>query len=117
MEAQFDQQLKNMKGVIFKEAAEFVKNKAMEITNVLSKQHQNIIKTFVNYRIDSEKKIDERDLLLQRWRLFEEAYCLRSPALEAEFVFDRRSAIGMYDCVIPQLKEYRKLEVTPELLS
>ena len=106
-----------MKGVVFKEAAEFVKNKAVEITNVLSKQHQGVIKTFLNYRLESQKKIDERDFLHDQWRLFEKAYCLRSPALEAEFVFDRRSALGMYDCVIPQLKEYRKLVVTPELLS
>ena len=56
--------------------------------------------------------INEREFLYDRWLLFEQAYCLRSPAHEAEFVFDNRSALGLYDCVIPQLKEHRKLEVT-----
>ena len=42
---------------------------------------------------------------------------MRSPALEAEFVFDNRSALGLYDCVVPQLKEHRKLEVTQDLIA
>ena len=71
----------------------------------------------MDYREESQKKIDERDFLYDRWHLFEQAYCLRSPALEAEFVFDNRSALGLYDCVVPQLKEHRKLEVTQDLIA
>ena len=67
--------------------------------------------------MEYKKKIDEREFLYDRWHLFEQAYCLRSPAHEAEFVFDNRSALGLYDCVIPQLKEHRKLEVTQDLIA
>jgi len=64
-----------MKGVVFKEAIEFVKHLAQDITTVLSKQHRNVVKTFMNYRIFSDRMIDERNFLYERWRMFEEAYC------------------------------------------
>ena len=43
-EAQFEQKLKNMKCVVLKEAAEFIKTQAKQITTILSKQHHAIVK-------------------------------------------------------------------------
>ena len=42
-QAQFDQKLKNMKCVVFKEAAEFLKTQAKQITHMLSKHHHSVV--------------------------------------------------------------------------
>ena len=46
--------------------------------------------------------------------MFEHAYAMTTPALEAEFAHDDRSALSLYDCLIPRLREYRMLKVRPE---
>ena len=38
-----------------------------------------------------------------------------SPAVEAEFAHDERSPLCLYDCVIPRLREHRRLQIRPEL--
>lgn len=48
----------------------------------------------------------------QQWQLFERAYAVRSPAIEAEYAHDERTALGLYDCLIPNLRDYRKRKVT-----
>lgn len=63
----------------------------------------------------ADKLIQERNILHENWITFETAYSMMSPALEAEFAHDERSPLGLYDCVIPRLREYRRLQIRPEL--
>ena len=37
----------------------------------------------------------------------------KMPAMEAEFAHDERSALSLYDSLVPRLREHRKLEVSP----
>ena len=55
--------------------------------------------------------IKERNYLYDKWRMFEHAYCITTPALEAEYAHDPRTALSLYDCLIPRLREHRMLEV------
>ena len=47
--------------------------------------------------------------------MFEKAHMLRSPTLEVEYAHDERSPLGLYDCLIPKLREHRKLSLPPEI--
>ena len=58
--------------------------------------------------------IHERHQLHENWIMFESAYAQMSPALEAEFAHDERSPLMLYDCLIPRLREHRRLRVRPE---
>ena len=39
---------------------------------------------------------------------------MNSPALEAEYAYDERTALNLYDCLIPRLREHRRLRIQPE---
>ena len=49
--------------------------------------------------------------------MFEKAYALRSPVMEAEYAFDDRTAISFYDCLIPRLREHVKFRIRPEIYT
>ena len=42
---------------------------------------------------------------------------MRSPTFEAEFAHDSRSPLTLYDCLIPKLREHRKLELCQEMFT
>ena len=106
-----------LKPIVFKEAIDFVREQSTVITDAISKQHRGLVKEFIEYREETEKLIREREYLLDRWQQFEKAYVMRSPTLEAEHAFDSRSPLNLYSCVIPQIKEHRKLEIDEDLLT
>ena len=39
---------------------------------------------------------------------------MTSPVLEAEYAHDERNPLNLYDCLVPRLREYRRLKVQPE---
>ena len=39
--------------------------------------------------------------LHSQWRLYEQAFMMKSPAMEAEYAHDDRTALSLYDCLIP----------------
>ena len=46
--------------------------------------------------------------------MFEHAFTLKGPALEAEYAFDDRIALKLYDCLIPRLREHQKFKIRPD---
>ena len=46
--------------------------------------------------------------------MLETKLAMRSPTLEAENAIDERSALVMYDCLLPVLKENRRFKITKE---
>lgn len=44
-----------------------------------------------------------------------EQYCaLKSPMMEAELALDDKSALSLYDCLIPKIKEHRRFAITKD---
>ena len=41
----------------------------------------------------------------------ERCFALKTPVMEAEFALDERSALSLYDCLIPTLKEHRRFKI------
>ena len=44
----------------------------------------------------------------------EQMVALKTPVSEAEHAIDERTALSLYDCLIPKLKEYRKFRIQVE---
>ena len=42
---------------------------------------------------------------------------MKTPVMEAEFAHDERSALSLYNCLIPALREHRRLRIQPQLLQ
>ena len=80
---QFDDQLKNLKPVVFEEAKEFLEKEAEHLTQSITKMHHLVINQFIKFKSRNENIIKERDILLKNWRTTEMALALRSPVAEA----------------------------------
>ena len=59
--------------------------------------------------------IKEREMVLKKWRIAEHLSSLKTPVMEAEFAIDERSALSLYDCIVPRLKEHRRLAYNKEV--
>lgn len=59
----------------------------------------------------------DRETLLSHWLMFEKAYAMRSPTMEAEYAHDDRTALSLYDCLIPKLREHRLLKIRPGIYT
>ena len=73
-----------------------------------------MINVVLKVREDLDKLIVERDRLKL---LFEVFIAMKMPALEAEFAHDEKSPLSLYDCLVPHLREHRKLIIWPEISS
>ena len=51
----------------------------------------------------------QRDIIMQYWMMTETALAQKSPVMEAEYAYDERTALSLYDCLIPKLKENVRL--------
>ena len=65
----------------------------------------------MDFKKRNDEMIKEREELWTRWNHSERALALKSPVMEAEYAFDQRTALSLYDCLIPTLREQRRLWV------
>ena len=94
-----------------------MREQAKSITEQLTKAHRVIVKNFLQYRTSSDRLIRERDELRNNWIIYEKAYCMKTPVCETEFAMDERSPLQLYDCLVPRLREHRKLHIPFELYT
>ena len=71
----FDMQVKNMKPIAMQIAVDFLKKESQFLANVLTRQHHNVIKTFLDYKERSEAVMKEREVIYKHWQLAERALC------------------------------------------
>ena len=81
---------------------------------VLTRTHHKMIRDFMTFRSRNEDVLREREKLLQNWIFCEEALAHRSPTFEAEFALDEKTALSMYDCLVPVLREHRRFKIMPD---
>ena len=84
------------------------------MTKVITKQHHNLVKQFLNYKYRSQKILTENAKLKKEIAYLELAYVQKTPVMEAEFALDERSALSLYDCLTPTLKEHRRFKINIE---
>ena len=53
------------------------------------------------------------ELMMHNTQL-EQALAIKTPVMEAEFAMDDRSAISLYDCLVPKLREHRRFRIKPD---
>lgn len=92
-------------------AADFVKLQAEAITKELTKEHHNVLRSFLDFKRRTDYIIEERDELREKWSICERALALKAPVREADFALDDESALSLYDCLVPMLKQHRKFKV------
>ena len=85
MEQNYEQKLKNLKPIVFKDATDFIHDETHHIMNQLTKQHREIIQRFLSYRKYAEDMINERNFLHEQWCKYEAALALKSPVMEVEY--------------------------------
>ena len=53
-------------------------------------------------------------MILDSWILVELSLAQKSPTMEAEFALDEKTALSLYDCLVPVLKEQRRFKIMPD---
>ena len=100
-----------MKPIIFDQAFKFVQQQGNLISKQFSEETRQIIKFFQSYRADTDYDISLVKKLQDDLAFTELALANKSPVNEAEYAFDGRTPLQLYDCLIPKLKEYQKYRV------
>ena len=90
------------------DAREMLKEKADQLTRLLTRTHHRVLMDFMVYKERNDKLIDERETLLRRWVECEKALALRTPVREAEYALDDWTPLRFYDCLLPMLKEQQR---------
>ena len=91
------------------EAIEFLRREFKSVTNTLTVSHHKLLESIIGQSERSQSIIKERHFLQNKWRIAEQLYATKTPVMEAEYAFDESTALSLYDCLIPMLKENRRL--------
>ena len=68
-----------------------------------------MVQEFLEHKKRTETYMNQRDDILKRWQYSEEALALKSPVMEAEYAYDDKTTLSLYDCTVPKIKEHRRL--------
>ena len=98
--------IKDFKTEVMKEASVFITSKLEDVARVLTSEHHRIIEQFIFYKNKTQRQLDMSDMLQKKYREAVKAQCLQSPCFEASFATDNRSALKLYDCLVPKVKEH-----------
>ena len=104
-------QLKNIRPIIMQEAVDFLKAQSQVIAKVLTTAHHKLLTSVIEARSRNEQYIAEREHCRNNWSIIERAYAMKSPIMEAEYALDERTPLSLYNCMIPMLKEHRRLYI------
>ena len=61
----------------------------------------------MNFRDVSQPGITQNIEMKKHMTYMERCYAEKSPINEAEYAFDERTPLQLYDCLMPRLKEHR----------
>ena len=66
---------------------------------------------FIDFKERSEEHIQEAEARIKLIEYLERGLALKSPVMEAEYAIDERTALSLYDCLVPRLKEHRRFRI------
>ena len=66
------------------------------------------VKQFLDFKTRTDFLLEQARKRGEDMKCLEQALSLRTPVMEAEHALDDRTAIDLYNCLIPKLKEHRK---------
>lgn len=100
-----------MKPFVLDQACLFIREQTQVVTQMLSKQHHRVIEQFIEFKDRTEAKLNRAINLEKTIAHLERLVALKTPVMEAEYAIDERSALSLYDCLVPALKEHRRFKV------
>ena len=84
----------------------FVKEQNASVTKLFTEHHHKLIKQFLDFKERTLDILKKNEELEETVGYLEKSLALKSPVMEAEFATDERSALSLYDCLVPMLKEH-----------
>ena len=99
-------ELKNVKNTAINESINFVKQSSQRVTKLLSSNHKNIARQFLEFKQATYEKMDKMDSYHKDMVQAELALALRNPILEAEYYLNDEQPLNLYEGLLPQLRKY-----------
>ena len=78
-----------------------------------TKEMRDLVVFFIRYREITDPQAFDNIELKKKHFYLERSLAEKTPVNEAEFAFAEQTPLKLYDCIIPRLKEHRKVKVDP----
>ena len=75
---------------------------------MLTKQHHQLVAQFIEFKERTDVKYKKADAALAQMTYLETALAEKGPVMEAEHAIDERTALTLYDSLVPKIKENRR---------
>ena len=78
---------------------------------MLTKVHQGLIKQFIDDKSRSYEIVKLHDDMVEKVKMLEMALAQKTPVMQAEHVIDDTNLFSTFDCLIPKIKEHRRVKL------
>ena len=85
------------------EALKFIERNAESVRTTLTEQYRKLVDDFTEYRVKTEKLLEDLVEKQSRITVAELQSASRNPVNEAEYALDTKNSLKLYDCLIPKL--------------
>ena len=113
---QFDRKVRDLRPELYDEVCQFLVNQTQIVTKLFTNTHHSLIQQFIEFKERTRHILKEREFHLEQVAMLETALASKSPMLEAENAIDESTALKMYDCLVPHIKEHRRFKILPDSL-
>ena len=96
--------IKNFRSSIKQESVKFLKEKTDQVVKALSVEHHRLIQQFFDFKRDTQERLDKTDFYEKKFFDATYAFALKAPCYEASFAMNAKSALKLYDCMVPEIK-------------
>ena len=84
------------------------------MSELLTAEHRKLLKQFIEYKERNNEKLDEADRFVKWSKEVELSAAMKTPVMEAEHAIDDCTAMSLYDCLIPKLREQRRFRFSKD---
>ena len=88
-----------------------MKEQSQAVTKLLSNHHRELLNKFLDFKDRTTEMMAAAEEQKEYLDYLEKAYVLKTPVMEAEHALDERTALSLYDCLIPKLREHRRFHI------
>ena len=95
--------------VLTEVTVEWLRDKCKLIQKMFTKNHRQIISQFKNFKERTNNRLEKFDLNLTKLKLAEIANSTQFSINEIEYNLNKPDRLRMYDSLVPEIEENRKL--------
>ena len=107
----FTVSMQDQKQLAIGEAIDFLIKQGGFISKTMTNEHRQLVQQFLEFKIRTMRNVKAIDEFQEKRVEAELRWANAAPVWEAEYSFEQPNALQLYDCLIPKLRDQRRLLV------